>query len=155
MTRRVLLGVCALALVAAVRCGAPGAGRYSEDDAKQARTSIADLRIVDLQPGDGPAAARGRTVAVHYTGWLYHPDKPDNKGRQFDSSVERGRPFEFVLGRGAVIRGWDEGVEGMLTGGRRRLVIPPGKGYGAAGAGDAIPPEATLVFDVELIEVRP
>lgn len=153
-TGRVAKAVCVAALVATWACGGGAPGRYSDDDARQAKTAIADLQITELQPGAGAAAARGRGVRVHYTGWLFHPGKAENKGYKFDSSVDRGDPFEFTLGRGQVIRGWDEGVEGMQVGGRRRLVIPAAKAYGAAGAGAAIPPDATLVFDVELLEVK-
>ena len=93
-------------------------------------------------------------VVVHYTGWLHDPSKADGHGSKFDSSVDRRQPFEFVLGGGQVIRGWDEGVAGMKVGGKRTLVIPPEMAYGARGAGGVIPPNATLVFDVELVEVR-
>lgn len=105
------------------------------------------LYLRDLRAGEGEPAAEGDTVVVHYTGWL-----PD--GTQFDSSRDRGEPFSFVLGEGRVIRGWEEGVAGLREGGLRRLVIPPDLGYGPIGAGDVIPPDATLVFEVELLEVR-
>ena len=105
------------------------------------------LYLRDLRAGEGEPAAEGDTVVVHYTGWL-----PD--GTQFDSSRDRGEPFSFVLGEGRVIRGWEEGVTGLREGGLRRLVIPPDLGYGPIGAGDVIPPDATLVFEVELLEVR-
>ena len=93
------------------------------------------------------------TVTVHYTGWLFEDGAPDNKGAKFDSSVDRGQPFVFPLGAGHVIKGWDQGFAGMRVGGQRRLVIPPELGYGARGAGGVIPPNATLVFDVELLGV--
>jgi len=105
------------------------------------------LKYVDLKVGDGTLAESGKTVVVHYTGWL-----TDNT--KFDSSVDRGEPFSFQLGAGQVIRGWDEGVKGMRVGGKRKLTIPPDLGYGERGAGGAIPPNATLVFDVEVLEVR-
>ena len=105
------------------------------------------LRYEEVTQGTGEPAAAGDTVSVHYTGWL-----PD--GTTFDSSRDRGEPFQFVLGEGRVIPGWDEGVAGMLEGGTRKLVIPPALGYGEAGAGATIPPHATLVFEVELLEVR-
>ena len=137
--RHLTLMLGAAVLLAAGACGSATAGRYTDDDARQSRTTIADLQISELEAGDGMTATRGRAVRVHYTGWLYHPARPDNKGRKFDSSLDRGQPFEFPLGRGAVIRGWEEGVEGMQVGGRRRLVIPPAKAYGSSGAGEAIP----------------
>jgi FKBP-type peptidyl-prolyl cis-trans isomerase FkpA len=105
------------------------------------------LKYQDLVEGDGAVALAGREVVVHYTGWL-------TDGSKFDSSVDRGQPFSFSLGRGMVIRGWDEGVSGMQVGGKRKLTIPPPLGYGAQGAGGVIPPNATLVFEVELLEVR-
>ena len=105
------------------------------------------LHYLDERPGEGEPARAGRTVRVHYTGWL-------TDGNKFDSSRDRGEPLEFVLGRGQVIKGWDEGVTGMKVGGRRKLVIPPKLGYGARGAGGVIPPNATLVFEVELLKVR-
>jgi FKBP-type peptidyl-prolyl cis-trans isomerase FkpA len=111
------------------------------------------LQKTDLAPGTGAEIRSGQTALVHYTGWLYDAAAAENKGKQFDSSVG-GEPFEFPLGAGAVIKGWDDGVAGMKVGGKRRLVIPPEMGYGARGAGGVIPPGATLVFDVELVEIR-
>jgi FKBP-type peptidyl-prolyl cis-trans isomerase len=105
------------------------------------------LKYVDLQEGQGDEAKPGQTVSVHYTGWL-------ENGTKFDSSHDRRQPFSFSLGAGQVIRGWDEGVAGMKVGGKRTLIIPPEMGYGARGAGGVIPPGATLVFDVELVEIR-
>ena len=104
--------------------------------------------------GTGAVARPGNTVVVHYTGWLYDPTAPEFKGQKFDSSVDRGEPFSFPLGAGRVIRGWDEGVAGMKVGAKRTLLIPPELGYGNRGAGRVIPPNATLIFDVELLEVR-
>jgi FKBP-type peptidyl-prolyl cis-trans isomerase len=103
--------------------------------------------------GDGNEAAAGQQVTVHYTGWLYDAGAPDTRGRQFDSS-RGGEPLEFRLGAGNVIPGWDQGVAGMRVGGRRTLTIPPALGYGSQGFPGAIPPDATLVFDVELLDVR-
>jgi FKBP-type peptidyl-prolyl cis-trans isomerase FkpA len=111
--------------------------------------------MTDIKTGAGPAITAGQTAVVHYTGWLYDEKAPEKKGRKFDSSRDRNQPFDFELGAGMVIQGWDEGVEGMQVGGHRRLVIPPEKGYGAHGAGGVIPPNATLVFDVELVGIEP
>ncbi|HEY1800157.1 MAG TPA: FKBP-type peptidyl-prolyl cis-trans isomerase [Terriglobales bacterium] len=108
----------------------------------------AGLEYWDIKTGDGPVATKGQTVTVHYTGWLA------SNGKKFDSSVDRNEPFEFPLGEGHVIKGWDEGVAGMKVGGKRQLRIPPALGYGAQGAGGAIPPNATLIFDVELLKVK-
>lgn len=110
-------------------------------------TTDSGLKYVDLVVGTGREAAVGNLATVHYTGWL-------TNGKKFDSSVDRREPFSFPLGGGKVIRGWDEGVVGMKVGGKRKLTIPPQLGYGARGAGGVIPPNATLVFDVELLEVR-
>jgi FKBP-type peptidyl-prolyl cis-trans isomerase FkpA len=116
-------------------------------------TETMPLNKTDLSPGTGVEITSGQTALVHYTGWLYDAAAPENKGKQFDSSVG-GEPFEFPLGAGAVIQGWDQGVVGMKVGGKRKLVIPPEMGYGNRGAGGVIPPGATLVFDVELVEIR-
>lgn len=109
------------------------------------------LRYEDHKVGEGAAAVSGKTVDVHYTGWLNDGDKT---GKKFDSSVDRGRPFSFPLGARRVIKGWDEGVAGMKVGGKRTLYIPANLGYGARGAGRAIPPNADLIFDVELLGVK-
>jgi FKBP-type peptidyl-prolyl cis-trans isomerase len=113
-----------------------------------------ELQKTDVKQGAGAEAISGKTVVVHYTGWLYDTSKPDSHGAKFDSSRDRNAPFTFVLGAGRVIKGWDEGVAGMKVGGQRRLVIPPDFGYGARGAGGVIPPNATLIFDVELLAVQ-
>jgi FKBP-type peptidyl-prolyl cis-trans isomerase FkpA len=112
------------------------------------------LNMDDLVQGDGAMALSGKQVTVHYTGWLFDASAPETKGRKFDSSRDRGEPFAFPLGAGRVIAGWDRGVAGMRIGGQRRLTIPPEMGYGARGAGGVIPPNATLVFDVELLGVE-
>ena len=109
------------------------------------------LKYSDDKVGDGAAAAFGAKVTVHYTGWL---DNDGAKGKKFDSSRDRGEPFTFALGAQQVIAAWDEGVKGMKVGGRRTLIIPPGLAYGASGAGGVIPPNATLIFDVELLNVK-
>ena len=114
-------------------------------------TSATGLKITDTKVGTGAAPKQGQTMVMHYTGWLYENGK---KGKKFDSSHDRGQPFEFSLGRGQVIAGWDEGIESMKVGGKRTLIIPPDLGYGARGAGGVIPPNATLIFDVELLGVK-
>ena len=111
-----------------------------------AHVTASGLKVMDYRVGTGPEAVLGRTVGVHYTGWL-------ENGTKFDSSVDRGQPFEFALGAGNVIKGWDEGVQGMKVGGARKLIIPAALGYGARGAGGVIPPNATLIFEVELLGV--
>ena len=112
-------------------------------------TTASGLQYEDTAVGSGAEARAGQYVTVHYTGWLYNDGV---KGAKFDSSKDRGDPFDFGLGAGMVIRGWDEGVQGMKVGGTRVLTIPPALGYGARGAGGVIPPNATLVFEVELLE---
>ena len=114
-------------------------------------TTDSGLTYIDTEVGSGEAAKAGDSAVVHYTGWLYVDGE---KGDKFDSSVDRGQPFSFPLGAGRVIRGWDEGVAGMRPGGKRTLIIPPALGYGDRGAGGVIPPGATLLFEVELIEAR-
>jgi peptidylprolyl isomerase len=119
--------------------------------AQNVMTTADGLKIIDTQPGTGASPTTGQTCVMHYTGWLYENGA---KGKKFDSSVDRGQPFEFKIGVGQVIRGWDEGVATMKVGGKRTLIIPPELGYGARGAGGAIPPNATLIFDVELLGVK-
>ena len=111
------------------------------------------LQMTDVVAGSGAEAVAGNRVSVHYTGWLFDASRPDNRGKKFDSSKDRGQPFRFQLGGGEVIRGWDDGVQGMKVGGTRVLVIPPELGYGPRGAGGVIPPNATLVFEVDLLGV--
>jgi peptidylprolyl isomerase len=114
-------------------------------------TTPSGLQIIDSKVGTGASPKAGQTCVMHYTGWLYENGA---KGKKFDSSVDRGEPFEFPIGRGQVIAGWDEGVATMKVGGKRTLIIPPALGYGARGAGGVIPPNATLIFDVELLGVK-
>jgi peptidylprolyl isomerase len=114
-------------------------------------TTPSGLSYEDTQTGSGATPAKGQTCVMHYTGWLWVNDA---KGAKFDSSVDRGRPFSFPLGQGRVIKGWDEGVASMQSGGKRTLLIPPALGYGASGAGGVIPPNATLLFEVELLEIK-
>ena len=113
-------------------------------------TTLSGLIINDTRVGEGETAVAGQQVSVHYTGWLFYGGE---RGKKFDSSKDRGDPFIFPLGQGHVIKGWDEGVAGMKVGGKRQLTIPPELGYGARGAGGAIPPNATLIFEVELLGV--
>ena len=108
----------------------------------------------DIKTGTGKEATAGKVVSVHYTGWLFDKSAADNKGKKFDSSRDRPGNFTFPLGVGRVIKGWDQGVQGMKVGGQRTLIIPSSLGYGARGAGNSIPPNATLVFDVELMKVQ-
>jgi peptidylprolyl isomerase len=116
-----------------------------------AMTTASGLQIIDAKVGTGAAPKPGQICVMHYTGWLYEDGK---KGKKFDSSVDRNEPFEFPIGQRKVIAGWDEGVASMKVGGKRTLIIPPALGYGARGAGGVIPPNATLIFDVELLNVK-
>lgn len=140
-----MIRLVALAAVASLFAAATPAG------AAEMKALPSGLKYQDTVVGKGAEATSGQTVEVHYTGWL---DKAGKKGAKFDSSVDRGDPFSFRLGAGDVIKGWDEGVAGMKVGGKRTLVIPAELGYGAQGAGGVIPPNATLVFDVELLGVK-
>ena len=148
---RIFALVIALAL-AAVGCGQSESNQSESNQMGQ--SNITELTKQDTRVGSGNEAASGRNVTVHYTGWLYDATKADHKGTKFDSSRDRNEPFTFRLGASQVIRGWDEGVAGMKVGGQRTLTIPPDYGYGARGAGGVIPPNATLLFDVELLDVR-
>jgi len=123
----------------------------SAQSAAKPVTTSSGLQTIDTKAGTGASPRSGQTVTVHYTGWLYENGK---KGAKFDSSVDRNEAFEFPIGQGRVIKGWDEGVASMKIGGKRTLIIPPALGYGARGAGGAIPPNATLMFDVELLGVK-
>jgi hypothetical protein len=114
------------------------------------KMNVSEFQKIDTVVGDGKEATAGNHVDVHYTGWLFDEKAPDHKGQKFDSSLDRGQLFSFPLGAGHVIKGWDEGVQGMKIGGKRTLIIPSEMGYGPRGAGGVIPPNATLIFDVEL-----
>jgi FKBP-type peptidyl-prolyl cis-trans isomerase FkpA len=135
-----------VALVSAPRITFAGAADGPSKTSGKGTKTASGLQYWDLKKGTGAVAKAGDSVKVHYTGWL-------TDGKKFDSSVDRNEPFEFKLGAGMVIPGWDQGVAGMKVGGKRQLRIPPDLGYGARGAGGAIPPNATLVFDVELLGV--
>ncbi|MGQ0673184.1 MAG: FKBP-type peptidyl-prolyl cis-trans isomerase [Hyphomicrobium sp.] len=141
--------VLAAALTGAVAVSAPFATAALA--AGEMMTMASGLQFTDTKVGDGAFPKRGQTCVMHYTGWL---SENGAKGRKFDSSIDRGEPFAFAIGEGQVIKGWDEGVATMKVGGKRTLIIPSDLGYGARGAGGVIPPNATLIFDVELLEVR-
>jgi FKBP-type peptidyl-prolyl cis-trans isomerase len=121
---------------------------------KMEKSNMSELIKNDTKLGTGALATGGKHVTVHYTGWLYDETAPEHKGKKFDSSRDRREPFDFALGAGQVIKGWDQGFDGMKVGGQRTLIIPSAMGYGARGAGGLIPPNATLVFDVELLGVN-
>lgn len=145
MTPRLFRTTALLSILLLAACGGPPP--YTGGD-------VAELQRIDVTPGEGRPTAAGDEVSVHYTGWLYDENAADKRGAKIDSSRDRGQPFVFRLGAGRVIRGWDEGVAGMRAGGTRELHVPAWLGYGAAGAGRAIPPGASLVFEVELLEIR-
>jgi len=146
-----------LPLVVAAACGGDGGSTATTSSAPAPAGAVADVASLtrdDRVAGSGAEARPGMLVSVHYTGWLYDPSAADHRGRKFDSSKDRGQPFEFQLGKGDVIAGWDEGVQGMKVGGTRVLTIPSAMGYGARGAGGDIPGGAALVFEVELLGVK-
>ena len=150
MTNRTLFLPLALLLAATLSISA-----CSDQAGKQDKPgAVKELVKIDNTVGEGAEAVAGRNVSVHYTGWLYDEALLSHKGRKFDSSHDRGKIFEFQLGAGRVIRGWDQGVAGMKVGGQRTLIIPAHLGYGPIGAGEAIPPNTPLVFDVELVAVQ-
>ena len=121
-----------------------------------AASPVTELKIIDVTDGTGKVAEKGKAAMVHYTGWLYDEKAADKKGKQFDTSSNRGLPFGFVVGVGRVIKGWDEGVPGMKVGGKRTLIIPAAMAYGDMDVGNGlIPANSTLVFDIELVEVKP
>jgi peptidylprolyl isomerase len=142
----------AIFTAAALSAAALVATSFTPVHAQQGKhmTTADGLQIIEVKEGTG-ASPKGKTAVVHYTGWLYENSA---KGKKFDSSVDRKEPFEFPVGAGRVIKGWDEGVASMKVGGKRTLIIPPALGYGARGAGGVIPPNATLMFDVELLAVK-
>ena len=138
-------------LVAAALMAVLSVATFTPARAQPVTTTPSGLKIIDIKVGTGPTPRPGQTCVMHYTGWLY-----DNgvKGKKFDSSVDRNEPYEFKIGAHQVIAGWDEGVATMKVGGKRTLIIPPSLGYGASGAAGVIPPNATLIFDVELLAVK-
>jgi peptidylprolyl isomerase len=143
--------VVALAIVTATAAVFAAGSPAMAQTAGKPMTTPSGLQITDTKVGTGASPKPGQTCVMHYTGWLYENGA---KGKKFDSSVDRGQPFEFAIGQGRVIAGWDEGVATMKVGGKRTLIIPPALGYGARGAGGVIPPNATLIFDVELLGVK-
>ena len=147
------LAALALALASVFATGVvlQAAGEAKAQSTGEQMTTESGLKIEDTKVGTGDSPKTGQTCVMHYTGWLYENGA---KGEKFDSSVDRGSPFEFPIGTGRVIKGWDEGVASMKVGGKRTLIIPPQLGYGARGAGGVIPPNATLMFDVELLGVK-
>ena len=153
--RRVVLMACfATIWTLSPACGSSSDSEEERQQPPMADSGITTLQKTDVKPGSGAEARPGMAVRVHYTGWLYDAASSDHKGKQFDSSRDSGQPFEFRLGTGEVIPGWDEGVAGMKVGGMRLLTIPPRMAYGASGAMGIIPPNATLVFEIELLDVR-
>ena len=144
-----IIPAMALALAAVMSIAAPAAALAQTKG--KSMTTPSGLQIIDTKEGTGPSPKPGQTCVMHYTGWLYENGQ---KGKKFDSSVDRNEPFEFPIGMKRVIAGWDEGVATMKVGGKRTLIIPPQLGYGARGAGGVIPPNATLIFDVELLGVK-
>ena len=148
MTKRFALLIVAAAFgVAALTAGGSRAQDKDKSKDKEKKVGDAVLKYEDLKEGTGDEAKKGDTVEVHYTGWL-------TDGKKFDSSVDRKKPFPFKLGAGKVIKGWDEGVAGMKVGGKRKLTIPPELGYGKEGFPGAIPPNAVLIFEVELLKIK-
>ena len=143
--------LCASLCASPLLAQSPGPGPVTPSSKTDAK--VTQLQKIDVKTGTGAEAAAGKVVFVHYTGWLYDPTATGQKGAKFDSSRDRGTPFNFPLGGGQVIRGWDEGVAGMKVGGKRKLTIPPEMGYGARGVGP-IPPNSTLVFEVDLLAVK-
>ncbi|HYN54788.1 MAG TPA: FKBP-type peptidyl-prolyl cis-trans isomerase [Methylotenera sp.] len=143
-----------LACFTAAGCNAKSTSSESTQEKAAMTQNITELQKIDTQVGTGREAEPGFNVTVHYTGWLFDPAAEGNKGKKFDSSLDRKQPFNFFLGGGQVIQGWDEGFAGMKIGGKRTLIIPSEMGYGARGAGGVIPPNAALIFDVELLDVK-
>lgn len=139
---------------AAAALGASVLAACGPEPAQIPAGEVTELVAVDVREGEGLVAEPGRIAFVHYTGWLYDPSAEDRRGAKFDSSRDRNRPFNFEIGAGRVISGWDQGVPGMRVGGRRLLFIPSALAYGERGAGADIPPNSTLVFEVELLELR-
>ena len=150
-SRRTIIQTALAAMAAAVSTPIVTQLASAQTAGKKTMTTASGLQIIDSKEGTGATPKTGQTCVMHYTGWLYENCQ---KGKKFDSSVDRNEPFEFKIGQRQVIGGWDEGVASMKVGGKRTLIIPPALGYGARGAGGLIPPNATLMFDVELLAVK-
>jgi FKBP-type peptidyl-prolyl cis-trans isomerase FkpA len=150
-SRRTIIRTACVAVAAAVATPVAIRMASAQTAGKKPMTTASGLQIIDSTVGTGASPKTGQTCVMHYTGWLYENGQ---KGKKFDSSVDRNEPFEFPIGQRRVIAGWDEGVGSMKVGGKRTLIIPPELGYGARGAGGVIPPNATLMFDVELLAVK-
>ena len=150
-SRRTIIRTACAAVAAAIFTPLAVQMASAQTAGKKPMTTASGLQIIDSKEGTGATPKTGQTCVMHYTGWLYENGQ---KGKKFDSSVDRNEPFEFPIGQRRVIAGWDEGVASMKVGGKRTLIIPPELGYGARGAGGAIPPNATLMFDVELLAVK-
>ena len=147
-------GIRALINLSVLMLGMVMLPQVAFSETRPGAANVTELVKKDVKIGTGEEAVVGKMVEVHYTGWLYDPAAPDKKGAKFDSSRDRGTPFSFLLGAGRVIKGWDRGVAGMKVGGQRILIIPAEMAYGARGAGNVIPPNAALIFDVELLGLR-
>jgi FKBP-type peptidyl-prolyl cis-trans isomerase FkpA len=152
--KKISLILAALLAITLSACKAQSNSTSKAQEQTKMTANITELQKIDTQVGTGREAEFGFNVSVHYTGWLYDAKAEGFKGAKFDSSLDRKQPFDFTLGAGQVIQGWDEGFAGMKVGGKRTLIIPAEMGYGARGAGGVIPPNATLVFDVELLDVK-
>jgi peptidylprolyl isomerase len=150
-SRRTIIRTACAAVAAAIPTPVAIRMASAQTAGKKPMTTASGLQIIDSKEGTGATPKTGQTCVMHYTGWLYENGQ---KGKKFDSSVDRNEPFEFPIGQRQVIAGWDEGVASMKVGGKRTLIIPPALGYGARGAGGLIPPNATLMFDVELLAVK-
>jgi FKBP-type peptidyl-prolyl cis-trans isomerase len=150
-SRRKIIQTACAAVAAAVSTPVAIWMASAQTAGKKPMTTASGLQIIDSKEGTGASPKSGQTCVMHYTGWLFENGQ---KGKKFDSSVDRNEPFEFPIGQRRVIAGWDEGVASMKVGGKRTLIIPPELGYGARGAGGVIPPNATLMFDVELLAVK-
>lgn|SRR5512138_227693 len=148
----VLSLVIAMTLLTA--CSREQSAQTITEEGKGPPAPITELQRIDLHVAPGEGISQGQRAVVHYTGWLYDPRAPENKGKKFDSSRDRGQPFRFVVGNREVIRGWEEGVQGMRVGSQRRLIVPSDLGYGAQGSRGVIPPNAALVFDIELLAIE-